>query len=167
MKKLWDLKKVLSYLELEGQGRGIIMGVIRPLLLGPFYYIFSYVTPNIFTTSVCRKFVNITGSWFDKQFYFNISGTFWKIKLAILDSVIQKKIFFKISWKSVCHLILLLKPNQTKLTNDVIFFTRLAAHGQHSKLRCFYLLSDVIKNCSIETEWSGGFVGSMLRSDAN
>ena len=41
MKKLWDLKKVLSYLELEGQGRGIIMGVTRPLLLGPFYYVFS------------------------------------------------------------------------------------------------------------------------------
>ena len=27
-------KKVLSYLELEGQGRGIIMEVTRPLLLG-------------------------------------------------------------------------------------------------------------------------------------
>ena len=24
---------------MEGQGRGIIMGVTRPLLLGPFYYI--------------------------------------------------------------------------------------------------------------------------------
>ena len=34
MKKLQDLKKVLSYLELEGQGRGIIMEVKRPLLLG-------------------------------------------------------------------------------------------------------------------------------------
>ena len=33
MKKLWDLKNVLSYLELEGQGRGIIMEVTRPLLL--------------------------------------------------------------------------------------------------------------------------------------
>ena len=30
-------KKVLSCLELEGQGRGIIMEVTRPLLLGPFY----------------------------------------------------------------------------------------------------------------------------------
>ena len=27
MKKLWDLKKVFSNLELEGQGRGIIMGI--------------------------------------------------------------------------------------------------------------------------------------------
>jgi hypothetical protein len=26
--------------ELEGQGRGIIMGVTLPLLLGPFYHIF-------------------------------------------------------------------------------------------------------------------------------
>ena len=41
MKKLWDLKKVLSNLEMEGQGRGIIMGVTHPLLLGPFYYLHS------------------------------------------------------------------------------------------------------------------------------
>ena len=39
MKKLWDLKKVFSNLELEGQGHGIIMGVTRLLLLGPFYTI--------------------------------------------------------------------------------------------------------------------------------
>ena len=37
MKKLWDLKKVFSNLELEGQQFGIIMGVTRLLLLGPFY----------------------------------------------------------------------------------------------------------------------------------
>jgi hypothetical protein len=37
MKKLLDLKMDLSYLELEGQGRGIIMEVTRPLLLGQFY----------------------------------------------------------------------------------------------------------------------------------
>ena len=39
MKKLWDLKNVFSNLELEGQGRGIIMGVTGLLLLGPFYSI--------------------------------------------------------------------------------------------------------------------------------
>ena len=50
--KKWDLKKALSYLELEEQGRGIIMGLTRPLLLGPFYYVFSYVTPNISAASV-------------------------------------------------------------------------------------------------------------------
>ena len=32
-------KKVFSNLELEGQGRGIIMGVTHLLLLGPFYTI--------------------------------------------------------------------------------------------------------------------------------
>ena len=37
MKKLWDLKNVFSNLELEEQGRGIIMGVTRLLLIGPFY----------------------------------------------------------------------------------------------------------------------------------
>ena len=39
MKKLWDLKKVFSNLELEGQGRCIIRGVTGLLLLGPFYTI--------------------------------------------------------------------------------------------------------------------------------
>ena len=39
MKKLWDLKKLFSNLEPEGQGQGIIMGVTRLLLLGLFYTI--------------------------------------------------------------------------------------------------------------------------------
>ena len=34
-----NLEKVFSNLEPEGQGGGIIMGVTRLLLLGPFYYI--------------------------------------------------------------------------------------------------------------------------------
>ena len=34
-----NLEKVFSNLEPEGQGDGIVMGVTRPLLLGPFYYI--------------------------------------------------------------------------------------------------------------------------------
>ena len=36
------MKKVLSKLDPEGQGRGIIMKVTRILLLGPFYYIALY-----------------------------------------------------------------------------------------------------------------------------
>ena len=39
MKKLWDLKKDFSNLDLEGQGRGIIIEVTHLLLLGPFYTI--------------------------------------------------------------------------------------------------------------------------------
>ena len=39
MKKIWDLKKVFSNLELEGQGRGIIIEVTHLLLIGPFYTI--------------------------------------------------------------------------------------------------------------------------------
>ena len=35
-------KKVFSNLEPEEQGRGIIMGVTLPLLLGSFYYIALY-----------------------------------------------------------------------------------------------------------------------------
>ena len=52
MKKLWDLKKVLSYLELEGEGRGIIMKVKCPLLLGQFYLVKWPVNPNILAASV-------------------------------------------------------------------------------------------------------------------
>ena len=44
--KIVNLKKVLSYL------RGTIMGVIRPLLLGPFYYV-----PNISSTSVAHQWI--------------------------------------------------------------------------------------------------------------
>ena len=42
MRKLRDFKKVVSNLELEGQWRGIIMGVTFPFLLGPFYYIATH-----------------------------------------------------------------------------------------------------------------------------
>ena len=38
-KIILNLEKVFSNLEPEGQGGGIVMGVTRPLLLGPFYYI--------------------------------------------------------------------------------------------------------------------------------
>ena len=48
MKKLLDLRKVLSSLEPVGQGRGIIMGVTRLLLLGPFYYIAIICQPKHF-----------------------------------------------------------------------------------------------------------------------
>ena len=34
-----NLEKVFRKFEPEGQGGGIIMGVTRPFLLGPFYYI--------------------------------------------------------------------------------------------------------------------------------
>ena len=45
-------KKVLSYLELEGEGQGIIMEVTRPLLLGQFYLVKWPVNPNILAASV-------------------------------------------------------------------------------------------------------------------
>ena len=44
--------KVLSDLGLEGQGRGIIMEVTRPLFLGPFYLVKWPVNPNILAASV-------------------------------------------------------------------------------------------------------------------
>ena len=44
--------KVISYLELEGHGRGIIMEVTRPLLLGSFYLVKWPVNPNILAASV-------------------------------------------------------------------------------------------------------------------
>ena len=55
MKKLLDLRKDLSYLELEGQGRGTIMEVTRPLLLGLFYLVKWPVNPNILAPSVPTK----------------------------------------------------------------------------------------------------------------
>ena len=54
MEKLWDLKKFLSYLELERQRHGIIMEVTCPLLLEPFYLVKWPVNPNILSASVCK-----------------------------------------------------------------------------------------------------------------
>ena len=51
-------KKGLSNLEMEGQGRGIIMGVTSPLLLGPFYYIALYWVCNNMTNTVLRRLYN-------------------------------------------------------------------------------------------------------------
>ena len=45
-------KNNLSYLELEGQGRGIIMEVTRPLLLRLFYFINRPPWANILSPSV-------------------------------------------------------------------------------------------------------------------
>ena len=53
MKKLWDLKKGFSNLELEGQRHGIIMGVTCLLLLGQFYTIQTQ-TDQIFWRGVYR-----------------------------------------------------------------------------------------------------------------
>ena len=65
MKKLWDLKNDLSYLELEGQGRGIIMEVTRPFLLRLFYFINRPPWANILSPSVCKDslFAYISAVW--------------------------------------------------------------------------------------------------------
>ena len=47
-------KKVFINLELYGQGRGIIMGVTRLLLLGPFYYIQTNFLYFFAHNSKCR-----------------------------------------------------------------------------------------------------------------
>ena len=54
-------KKVFSNLELEGQGRGIIIGVTRLLLLGPFYtiqtnfmYFFAHDCMELFDTEFIK-----------------------------------------------------------------------------------------------------------------
>ena len=51
MKKLWDLNKVFSSLELEGKGGGIIMGVTRLFLPWPFYTILTKKTLCTYCTS--------------------------------------------------------------------------------------------------------------------
>ena len=59
MKKLWDLKNVFSNLELEGQGRDIIMGVTRLLLLGPFYTIQANFMPYLSKIGQIKKKMQI------------------------------------------------------------------------------------------------------------
>ena len=65
------LKKGLSYLELEGQGRGIIMEVTCPLLLGPFFLVKWPVNPNILAASVLAFTFNVfanTGKSFVRMY---------------------------------------------------------------------------------------------------
>ena len=88
MKKLWDLKKLLSYLELEGQGCGIIMKVTRPLLLGPFYLVKWLVNPNILAASVPALFDNIL----DHFLYFR--------KKCEKIGVFRVRQFFVMGWKA-------------------------------------------------------------------
>ena len=47
---------------MEGQGRGIIMEVTRPLFLGPFYLLKWPVNPNISAASVCLQTLYILQS---------------------------------------------------------------------------------------------------------
>ena len=54
--KIMRFKKVFSSLELEEEGRGIIMGVSRLLLLGPFYTIQTIPWANILHPSVQEIF---------------------------------------------------------------------------------------------------------------
>ena len=92
MKKLWDLKKVFSNVELEGQRRGIIMEVTRPLLLRLIYQVKWPITPNKSTGSVniIRLIHNnaiFVWKWFEKP----------KIHKKPLESAIFEKWFFKFS----------------------------------------------------------------------
>ena len=68
MKKLWDLRKVLSTLEAEGQGCSIVMEVTRLLLLGSFYYISLY--SGLGCIEIWIKQCNLSG-WYFPYFYSN------------------------------------------------------------------------------------------------
>ena len=57
--KIIRFKKVLSNLEMEGQGFGIIMGVTHQLLLGPFYYIALYW---VYTVPLWLRIVRLPSS---------------------------------------------------------------------------------------------------------
>ena len=63
----FEKKNLTTYLELEGQGRGIIMEVTRPLLLGPLYLVKWPVNPNILAASVCHihQFFNLLFDSYD------------------------------------------------------------------------------------------------------
>jgi hypothetical protein len=49
----------------------------------------------------------------------------------------------------------------------LFFVNKKSVDMLHNKLRCFYLLSQIVKNLSIKTDGGGGSVCIILRSDAN
>ena len=91
MKKLGDLKKVFSNLELEGQGRGIIMGVTRLLLLGPFYYIqtnFLYFFAHDCNSSKLDSIKPV----FERKTYFKLRFRNDVLSFSVLREVVHSKI---------------------------------------------------------------------------
>ena len=85
MKKLWDLKKVLSYLELEGQGCVIIMEVTRPLVKWP-------ITPNKSAGSV-RLFLYYTiMNLIHKKLIVRSSSFWYKIRKSLPTRFFKFKI---------------------------------------------------------------------------
>ena len=93
MKKLWDLKKVLSNLEVEEQGRGIIMGVTHLLLLGPFMY-WNQQTAD-YSTHHCRGIFLIIKT----RVIFAVKG-FMKIEIFFLQrgDPYDKSVLLELQW---------------------------------------------------------------------
>ena len=86
MKNFWDLKKVFTNLEPEGQGRGIIMGVTRLLLLKghfttyrPIFYTFLHTTVLILVQCYIFSFSNV-------EFSILMSNT---IKILFIDCTVS------------------------------------------------------------------------------
>ena len=121
MKKLWDLKKVFSNLELEGQGRGIIMGIGNDMptsarailhhtdqkgpniLKGSVYLLFVYHSLFIFWATylaglLIRK--KISKSIAQLQFEFLKCNEIWKNHTLYLVNSNLNGWFFQILWHS-------------------------------------------------------------------
>ena len=113
MKKLWDLKKVFSNLEPEGQGRGIVIGVTRLLLLGPFYTIQTQ-THQTFLGGVCILNHFGLSTFFIRSTF---KGFLLKIKRSKHDNILLKYTFVKrvcghLSLRDQTVLTLMLKVNK-------------------------------------------------------
>ena len=88
-----NLEKVFSNLEPEGQGGGIIMGVTRLLLLGPFYYIQTNFSILFCTRLYVRKLMQSLKRYFpwDEYCYRYYILLSHKIKLCmeVLTNLMQ------------------------------------------------------------------------------
>ena len=112
MKKLWDLKKGFSNLELEGQGRGIIMGVTRLLLLGPFYTI-QTKRDQTFWQGVYVFIISLFLRLDNKQMFFLkefCRDIFWLLKSQCSENIIWVIYFLK-----PFHIVMLSRQNKTKI----------------------------------------------------
>ena len=102
--------------------------------------------------------------WHSKYFFFIISFRLRALKTLYFHICnLIKKIIERVFAKNFARFC----KKKNPLEHQTLGWRVVCPMGLHSKLRCFYLLSDVVKKYSIKTECSGGSVGSLLRSDVN
>ena len=130
MKKSCNLKELLSNLELEGQGRGIIMGVTRLLLLELFYTIQSKFM--YYFAHDCRGLLNQTLC--PKKYSWLVSSYLYVKQVA---SELGLNFFWTHSMKKQLYCFFLTKTQKKKKIKKLMLIVELTNIGHHLENKVF------------------------------